>query len=367
MPTATRTAIPTGVVHTDAGAGAVGSAPRGDDDRTRDRILAALAERNDLPLVVIDLVRARRQYRSLCDAFPWVDIHYDVSALAHPALIATVAEVDGGFEVTHEQALPALVRVGADPRRLLLAAPAAHPASTRAAHALGVRRFVVDGMRDLAVLARLAPAAPDAPGDALRPMLRLQPRLAPPPTSRPAHRATAGVAPDEAVRIAEAAHRNGLPISGLSLTVPAQASPAEYVTEIVHAMAVAADMEHATGRRLTLLDMGEGFPGRAAARAGERAELARAIRGIVAPATSGITITASAGGAVTAGCLIVLDDTDERDVEPALASACIDAGAEVVVLQEDGRRFARLPFFRGRDGAHRVLRPRGSTTWSAAG
>ncbi|WP_348788626.1 hypothetical protein [Leifsonia sp. NPDC080035] len=364
MPTATRTAGPTGAVQTDAGAVAVGTEPRDEREETiaGEETLAALAGRHELPLVVIDLERARRQYRRLRDAFPWVDVHYDVSALAHPDLIATVAERDGGFEVTHEQALPALLRVGADPRRLMLAAPSTHPASTRAAYDLGVRRFVVGGMRDLAVLAQLP-----ANRGALRPLLRLRPSGA----TRPAHRAPGGVSHEEVLDIARAALNAGLPIAGLSLTVPAEASPAAYVTEIVHAMGVAADIEAATGSRLPLLDLGEGFPGRAASRPAERAELARAIRGIVAPATSGIIVTASAGRAVTAGCLLILGGTVERDVEPSVASACIDAGAEVVVLRDEPRRFPGIPlfgvpFFRGRSGgAHRVLRPRGSQAWSA--
>ncbi|MGN6427695.1 MAG: hypothetical protein ACTHMF_12820 [Leifsonia sp.] len=356
MPTATRTAGPTGAVRTDAGAVAVGSEPRGDRERAIASI-AAIAAGRELPLVVIDLERARRQYRALRDAFGWVDIHYDVSALAHPALIAAVADGDGGFEVTHEQALAALLRTGADPRRLLLASPAEHADAARAGFDLGVRRYLVDGMRDLAALAPLQ-AADGRP----RPLLRLQPGNA----DRGARAAARGVRPGEAVRIARDAMRAGLPIAGLSLTVPPAATPADYVREIVHAMGVAADIEDTTGRRLPMLDLGEGFPGRAATRPAERDELARAIRGIVAPATSGIAITASAGRAVTAGCLLVLGGTVERDVDPAVASACIDAGAEVVVLREQPRRFPGLPFFRGRDGgAHRVLRPRGSLTWSA--
>jgi len=163
MPTATRTADPNGAADAASEAVAVGV--------------------RDLPVVVIDLERARRRYRALRDDFPWVDVHYDVSALAHPALLSAIAEADGGFEVTHDQALPALLLAGSAGRHVLHATPVAHPHEARAAYDAGVRRFVVDGARALEVFA-------GAPGD-LRVVLKLQPALAP----RPAHRAARGMSP----------------------------------------------------------------------------------------------------------------------------------------------------------------------------
>ncbi len=69
-------------------------------------------------------------------------------------------------------------------------------------------------------------------------------------------------------------------------------------------------------------------------------------------------MTASAGRAITGGCLTIVAGDVRRDVEPAVASACIDAGAEVVVLDDDLPSFLRrLPLLRGRGSSdHRVLR-----------
>ncbi|KQR53883.1 hypothetical protein ASF88_03270 [Leifsonia sp. Leaf336] len=326
MPTATRTADPNGAAVMASEAVAVGV--------------------HDLPLVVIDLERARRQYRALREDFPWVDVHYDVSALAHPALLAAIADADGGFEVTHDQALPALLLAGSAGHHVLHATPVAHPHEARAAYDAGVRRFVIDGTRALEVFA-------GAPDD-LRVVLKLQPALAP----RPAHRAARGMTPAGIVAAARAARGLGVHVAGLSLTLPQDSSPAEYVSEIVRAIGVAADVEAATGQRLRLLDLGDGFPGRADGRASERAELARAIRGIIAPATSRIVVTASAGRAVTTGCLTILAGDVRSDVDPAVASACIDAGAEVVVLDDQNSSLLRrLPLLRNRGSSeHRVLR-----------
>lgn len=310
---------------------------------------AVAADLGRLPLVVLDLDRARRRYTALRDAFPWVDVLYDVSALAHPRLLAAIADADGGFAVAHDQALPALLAAGVGGRRILHATPATHPHESRAAYDAGVRHFVVDGSHAVESFA-------GAPGD-LRVLLRLRSGLPP----RPEHRAAGGMAPDEAVSAAEAARGLGVRIAGLSLTVPEDGSPAEYVAEIVRAVGVAADIEAATGCRLRILDLGGGFPGRGGERPADRAELARAIRGIVAPATAGVTVTAAAGRAVTAGCVAVVTDESRRDVDPATAGELIDAGAEVVVLDTGSwplhhLPLLRLPLRRGGGSQHRVVR-----------
>lgn len=328
MPAATRTAFPNGAARTAAE--------------------AVAADLDDLPLVVLDLDRARRRYTALREAFPWVDVLYDVSALAHPRLLAALAGAGGGFAVTHDEALPALLAAGVGGRRILHATPVAHPHESRAAYDAGVRHFVVDGSRAVEGFA-------GAPDD-LRVLLRLRPGLAP----RPAHRALGGMTPEAAVTAAVAARGLGVRIAGLSLTLPEDGSPAEYVAEIVRSVGVAADIEAATGFRLRILDLGGGFPGRGGERPAERAELARAIRGIVAPATSGVTVTAAAGRAVTAGCVAVVTDETRREVDLATAGELIDAGAEVVVLDTDSSPhrlpLLRLPLLRGSGSEHRIVR-----------
>jgi len=336
MSTATRTADPTGAAPA-SGAVAV-------DDRPR--------------LVVLDLARASRRFRELREAFPWVDLYYDVSALCHPALLDAVAAAGGGFEASHPAALTALARRGADPARVLCTAVLPSPEDARSAYRAGVRRFVVDGPDGLDRLAGL-------PADA-QVLVRLRPALAP----RPAHRASRGILVSEAPAVARLAVSRGVRFGGFSLHLPADATPTEYVSEIARAAGAAADVEAATGRRPELLDLGEGFPG-AATLPGQQAELARAIRALVAPVTSGTTILVSVGRAVTAGCITLVGDGIDRDADPALASECIDAGAEVLVLREADRPglLSRLPLFRtSTTSRHRTVRPAlARRTWTPAG
>ncbi|MFJ3393416.1 type III PLP-dependent enzyme domain-containing protein [Leifsonia aquatica] len=338
MPAVTRPADPTGA----PAAPAAGTA----------------GEPGDLPLIVIDVERAVVRYLDLRTAFPWVDVHYDVSALSHPALLDAIAAAQGAFEVAQPASLQTVVTCEAGPR-LLHTAPITGLHDVETAYRAGVRRFVVDGGAELFAFA-------GAPDD-VRLLLRLQ-SLADP---RCAHRARCGLEPDEIIRAVRAAAEQGVCVGGLSLQLPAHSSPADYVAEIVHAAAVTADVRSATGTRFDVLDLGDGFPGRAASRPAEQAELARAIRAIVAPATSHVSIIASASLAVTAGCLSAVAGTDERDIDPSYASECIDAGADVLVLAHDLRSglLERFSFFRGgAERGHRVLRPRRArTTWSPAG
>jgi ornithine decarboxylase len=320
--------------------------------------LADLVARHGLPLVVLDIARAARQYRWLRESFPTVDVHYDVSALAHPALIEAIAADDGYFEVSHDSALAALTAAHADQTRVLHATPVTHPHEVLAAYNAGVRRFVVDGPSDVEKFVGY-------PAD-LRLLVRLRPGASP----HAAHALPRGVRAEDGLRLVRYAASLGVRIAGFSLSLPADASASEYIVQIARTVALMADIEAATGARFDVLDLGDAFPGRAAGRPGERAELARAI---IAPATSHVAITASASRAVTTGCITVIGGTVERDVDPLIASDCIDDGADVAVVGCDDERsgpFFRFPFFRTvSPSRHRVLRggPRGATAGSSAG
>lgn len=343
-----------GSVPEPAAASAVDMGASPDIDPARADLIATQAR--DLPVVVLDLRRAAQQYRALAAAFPAVKVHYDVSALAHPALVRAISEAGGHFLVSHERALPALAAGAVDLSDVLHATPVAHAHELVAAYDAGVRRFVVEGRWGLEVFA-------GAPRDVCV-IVRLASGV-----SRSAHLHAAGIPAKDAVRALGDAATLGVPVAGLSIGLPQCAGPADYVTAIAQAAGIMADSYAATGRRLSMLDLGDAFPG-TASHPGERAELARAIRALVSPQTSGVVVTASASHSVTAGCVTVVARSGSRDVDPLVASECIDSGADVLVLHGDDRvPSAHIPFFRAvLQSRHRVLRPRTSAdaTWSPA-
>jgi diaminopimelate decarboxylase len=324
-----------------------------------------LVERHGLPLVVLDIGRAARQYRAVRSAFPSVDVHYDVSALSHPALISAMAADGGSFAISHDGALETLTNV-ADLSRVLHATPVVHPHEVLAAYNAGVRRFIVDGPadvekfvgypNDLCLLVRLRPDDP-----------------------RRGHAMPRGIRAADAARVVRFAASLGVRIAGFSLSLPPTASPQYYVSRLASTAGLMADVEATTGLRLDAIDLGDAFPGSAAERTTDRAELHRAIRAILAPASARMSVTASASRAVTAGCITVVAGTVEHDVDPLVASECIDDGAGVAVIgaaESDigggspDTNPALAPFFRAIvHTGHRMLRTgrREPQTWSSAG
>ncbi|MGN7798000.1 hypothetical protein [Leifsonia sp. 22587] len=322
MSIATRTARPNGATRTRVTAGAVAmdpALPRRDGRRDGPHDAP-----RPLPVVVIDLPRVAHRFRELRAALPWMDVRFDACALAHPALLASLAADGAGFVATHESALPVLQRTGVDPARVLHADRWARGSRRRDAWEAGVRLFVIDDARDLDDFAG-APA-----GVAV--LLRLHPLLVDEAESR--------------------AHALGVRVAGLSLRLPGDASSAHLLDTVDAAMAARARIARSTGRRLGILDLGPALDGPPTAYPHRLAALGRSIRSLVAPATSQITVLASAGRGVAADAITLVTGTAERYADPATASALIDAGAEVVVLR--ARR--------------RIPRPaKARSTWTSAG
>ncbi|WP_431278066.1 hypothetical protein [Leifsonia poae] len=327
-------------------------------DTAFDPELARLVDQYGLPLVVLDIQRAVRQYGAVREAFAMVDVHYDVSALAHPALIAAIDAAGGSFEVAHDGALAALTEAHADPTRVLHATAITHPHEALAAYNAGVRRFVVDGPADIEKFVGYP--------DDLCLIVRLRPV-----SVQHSHALPRGIRAEDALRVVGFAASLGVRISGFSLNLPDDAAPEQYVAAIARAIGLMADIEAATSIRFDMLDLGDAFPGRAWRRAADRNMLSRAIRAIVATETSRVTVTASTNRAVTTGCITIVAGTVERDADPLLASDCIDDGANVAVIGDDEPSPSLFaPFFRAlTQSGHRILRParRATQTGSSAG
>ena len=276
------------------------------------------------PVVVIDLARVAERFRELRALLPWMDVRFDVSALAHPALLTALAADGAGFVVSHDSGLPVLQRSVQDVRGVLHATPGARWPRRRAAWEAGVRRFVVDEACDLDEFAT-APA-----GTAV--LLRLR--------------------PDDAVEAARYARALGVRIAGLSLRLPRAAGDDQLLDAVQAAVVASGRIAGILGERIELLDLGEALSGPMAGPSAHVAALGRSIRGIVAPATSRMVVIASAGRSVTADAITIVSGAAERYADAAIASEYIDAGAEVLVLRR--RR--------------RILRPaRTRSTWSPAG
>ncbi len=318
--------------------GRSGAHTRTDTDELDD-----LAARYGTPLLVLDPNRARVRYRELQAAFPFVRFHYDASALAHPAVIAAIAECGGFFEVSEEGALAAVLASRVDPVRVVHTHPVKHPQDLLAAYNSGVRLFVVDSQTEVEKFIGYP--------DDVELILRL--RFPDPHESRiPA--IVRGVAIDDAAGAVRFAHSLGVRIDGFSLYLGSRRGAQPYAAAIARTLGLMVELENALGRRFDILDLGSDFPAAAHGSAVELAEIVRAVRTMLLPMKDRLTFLAEPGRLVASRCLTLVTESSRTSVDSAQASESIDAGAGLVVV--DSRSDESGSFFRVlADTRHRIF------------
>lgn len=320
--------------------------------------LEDLVLRYGVPLLVLDPNTARERYRELQAAFPFVRLHHDASALAHPAVITAIAECGGFFEVSEEGALAALQTSGVDPARAIHTHPVKHPQDILAAYNAGVRLFTVDSQSEVEKFIGY-------PSD-LRLVLRLR---FPDPGQVQVPAVVRGVSIDDASGVVRFAHSLGVRIDGFSLILPGSHHGAQpYAAAIARALGLMVELERAFGYRFSVLDLGSDFPGAGRGSAVELAETARAVRTLLLPMADRLTVVAEPGRSVADRCLTLITTDSRTPVAPVEASESIDAGASLVVV--DSRQPEPMSFFRAlADTRHRTFRShkRNIQTRAAAG
>jgi ornithine decarboxylase len=217
---------------------------------TRRPDFKALIAQHGSPLLLLDCDVVRRQYRSLQAALPGVGLFYALKPLPHPAVVAELRDLGGGFDVATSGEIKLVKAAGVAPERCIHTHPIKTDAEIRAALRFGIRRFVVDNPDELRkfrphraraqVLLRLSFRDPTAVVDLSRKF---------------------GCEPAAVVPMLELAHRLGVTVGGLSFHVGSQvAEPKKYV-EAIGVCAELIEQARAAGLAdLALLDIGGGFP-----------------------------------------------------------------------------------------------------------
>jgi ornithine decarboxylase len=217
---------------------------------TRRPDFKALIAQHGSPLLLLDCDVVRRQYRSLQAALPGVGLFYALKPLPHPAVVAELRDLGGGFDVATSGEIKLVKAAGVAPERCIHTHPIKTDAEIRAALRFGIRRFVVDNPDELRkfrphraraqVLLRLSFRDPTAVVDLSRKF---------------------GCEPAAVVPMLELAHSLGVTVGGLSFHVGSQvAEPKKYV-EAIGVCAELIEQARAAGLAdLALLDIGGGFP-----------------------------------------------------------------------------------------------------------
>ncbi len=329
--------------------------------RARPDGLDELVVRYGVPLLILDPNAARERYRELQAAFPFLRLHYDASALAHPTVISAIAECDGYFEVSEEGALAALQASHVDPARAMHTHPVKHPQDLLAAYNAGVRIFVVDSQPEVEKFI----GYPDDVRIVLRVRFPSAHQLQVPAVVH-------GVTIDEAPGVVRFASSLGVRIHGFSLLLSGDRRGAQpYAAAISRTLGLMVELEETLRYRFDVLDLGPDFPTADHSTAVERAEIARAVRTLLLPLANRLTILAEPGRSVAARCLTLVTNTVQVGVEPHVASESIDAGASLVVADSRHEETASL-FTMLADTRHRIFHPahpekRAAQTRAAAG
>lgn len=110
---------------------------------------ARWVEQHGWPLLVLDCGVLRARYRSLADALPGVRLHYAIKALPEVAAIESLAQQGAHFEIASEGAIHLLRAAGVGPRRTIHTHPIKRPRDVVAALRFGITTFVVDNAHEI--------------------------------------------------------------------------------------------------------------------------------------------------------------------------------------------------------------------------
>jgi ornithine decarboxylase len=202
------------------------------------------------PYLLMDLDRVERSYRSLLDALGVDALHYAVKCNPDKRVLTRLHRAGCRFEIASYPELAQLRAIGVRPADVLYSNPVKPVEHVRRAFRAGCRRFAVDGLAELRKLAA------HAPGSAVYVRLRTTGESGVPSEGK------FGVDACEARRLLRSAVDFGLRPFGLTFHVGSQMTrPTAWAEAILGVADLLARLDR-DGIRLSMLDIGGGFPAR---------------------------------------------------------------------------------------------------------
>lgn len=209
-----------------------------------------IANRHDSPLLVLDCARLSEQYNALSRALPGVQLFYAIKSLPHPAAIRTLDALGAGFDIASSGEAEMLREQGTRARDTIHTHPIKRDRDIRDALRFGCTTFVIDNTWELekfvayrhrvGLLVRVSFPNPDTPIDLSRKF---------------------GCREEEVAMLVHKAQSLGLHIKGLSFHAGSQCpGPENHVRAIERCSAIIEEIQNRTGKLLSVLDIGGGFP-----------------------------------------------------------------------------------------------------------
>jgi ornithine decarboxylase len=208
-----------------------------------------LATQHGTPLLVLDCARLKRQVSSLQAALPNVGLYYAVKSCPEQDVLATLSNLNVGFDVASAGELKMLSPHNVSASRIIHTHPIKPRQEIRDALRFGCTTFVVDNVAEIEKFAEfrsrvglLLRVAVDNP----RAVVNLSHKF--------------GCAQDEAQSLIEKADELGIHVKGLSFHVGSQSDDA---APYIHAIEFCNQLirwSRQRGKPLRILDIGGGFP-----------------------------------------------------------------------------------------------------------
>lgn len=203
----------------------------------------------DRPTLVIDVDRVEEQYHALKAGLGHARIHYAVKANPQREIIERLVDLGSGFDAASRAEIELCLSLGARPENISFGNTVKKVRDIEFAFHAGVTLFAADAEEELEKIAEFAP------GSDVYIRLIVDASEADWPLSR-----KFGCARDKAVSLMDMAVELGLKPVGFSFHVGSQTKRAEMWTATLDQVAAMWKAAHDAGHKLTLLNIGGGFP-----------------------------------------------------------------------------------------------------------
>jgi len=216
----------------------------------RAKVYQQLVKQHGSPLLILDCNKLVEQYNALSKALPGVKLFYAIKSLPHPAAIQTLDALGAAFDIATTGEIQLLRSQSISARRSIHTHPVKRDKDIRDALRFGCTTFVVDNIWELekfinyrhrvGLLIRVSFPNPNTPIDLSRKF---------------------GCREDEVLLLIQKAQSLGIHVKGLSFHAGSQCPDSRnHVHAIKQCEQLIEDVYQTTGKHLSVLDIGGGFP-----------------------------------------------------------------------------------------------------------
>ncbi|MGB4762357.1 MAG: type III PLP-dependent enzyme [Candidatus Saccharimonas sp.] len=213
-------------------------------------VISMLAQQEKTPSFILNKQAVIDQYKHLCTAMPAIEPHFAIKACPMPELLEIFKSLSSHLDVASEGEIALLRQLDYPPELLIHTHPHKTPRAMKAAYDYGIRTFVLDDLSEMAVMA--------AYKDSIRVLLRLG-------FSNDQAEVDLsykfGLDPDQAVAAIDQLIQEGFTVAGCSFHVGSQMHSAEpYGIALKRTAKIYKEVASVLEYKLTMLDIGGGFP-----------------------------------------------------------------------------------------------------------